>query len=161
MLMNNWFECKVKTEKTLEDGTQKKVTEPYLVDALNFTEAEARIIKEITPYCNGELEVANIRRVKYSEMFTNDVDSADKWYKVKAMFITYDEKSQAEKKSASFILVQASDFQNAVDTFVNGMRGSMADYEIHTIQETNIFDVFPFEVVSKEPKNGENPEEAE
>ena len=161
MLMNNWFECKVKTEKTLEDGTQKKVTEPYLVDALNFTEAEARIIKEITPYCNGELEVANIRRVNSSEMFTNDADSADKWYKVKAMFITYDEKSQKEKKSASFILVQASDFQNAVDTFVNGMRGSMADYEIHTIQETNILDVFPFEVVSKEQKNGEIPEEAE
>ncbi len=161
MLMNNWFECKVKTEKTLEDGTQKKVTEPYLVDALNFTEAEARIIKEITPYCNGELEVANIRRVNYSEMFTNDADSADKWYKVKAMFITYDEKSQKEKKSASFILVQASNFQNAVDTFVNGMRGSMADYEIHTIQETNILDVFPFEVVSKEQKNGEIPEEAE
>ena len=65
MLMNNWFECKVKTEKTLENGTQKKVTEPYLVDALNFTEAEARIIKEITPYCNGQLEVADIKRVKY------------------------------------------------------------------------------------------------
>ena len=150
MLMNNWFECKVKTEKTLENGTQKKVTEPYLVDALNFTEAEARIIKEITPYCNGEMEVVDIKRVKYSEMFTNDAESADKWYKVKAMFITLDEKSQTEKKTASYILVQASDFQNAVDTFVEGMKGSLADYEINTIQETNILDVFPFEVVSRE-----------
>ena len=78
MLMNNWFECKVKTEKTLENGTQKKVTEPYLVDALNFTEAEARIIREISPYCNGELEVVDIKRVKYSEMFTNEAESADK-----------------------------------------------------------------------------------
>ena len=163
MLMNNWFECKVKTEKTLENGTQKKVTEPYLVDALNFTEAEARIIREISPYCNGELEVVDIKRAKYSEMFTNEAESADKWYKVKAMFITLDEKSQTEKKSATFILVQASDFQNAVDTFVNGMKGGMADYEIHTIQETNILDVFPFEAVSREklPTSDDTPNEEE
>lgn len=161
--MNNWFECKVKTEKTLENGTQKKVTEPYLVDALNFTEAEARIIREISPYCNGELEVVDIKRVKYSEMFTNEAESADKWYKVKAMFITLDEKSQTEKKSATFILVQASDFQNAVDTFVNGMKGGMSDYEIHTIQETNILDVFPFEAVSREklPTSDDTPNEEE
>ena len=163
MLMNNWFECKVKTEKTLENGTQKKVTEPYLVDALNFTEAEARIIREISPYCNGELEVVDIKRVKYSEMFTNEAESADKWYKVKAMFITLDEKSQTEKKSATFILVQASDFQNAVDTFVNGMKGGLSDYEIHTIQETNILDVFPFEAVSREklPTSDDTPNEEE
>lgn len=161
--MNNWFECKVKTEKTLENGTQKKVTEPYLVDALNFTEAEARIIREISPYCNGEMEVVDIKRVKYSEMFTNEAESADKWYKVKAMFITLDEKSQTEKKSATFILVQASDFQNAVDTFVNGMKGGMSDYEIHTIQETNILDVFPFEAVSREklPTSDDTPNEEE
>ena len=161
--MNNWFECKVKTEKTLENGTQKKVTEPYLVDALNFTEAEARIIREISPYCNGELEVVDIKRVKYSEMFTNEAESADKWYKVKVMFITLDEKSQTEKKSATFILVQASDFQNAADTFVNGMKGGMSDYEIHTIQETNILDVFPFEAVSREklPTSDDTPNEEE
>ena len=110
MIMNNWFECKVETEKLLEGGATKKVTEPYLVDALNFTEAEARIIQEITPYCNGQLKVVDIKRAKYSEMFTSDKDSADKWYKVKCMFITLDEKSQAEKKTASYMLVQASDF---------------------------------------------------
>ena len=146
MLMNNWFECKVKTEKTLENGTQKKVTEPYIVDALNFTEAEARIIKEISPFCNGQLEVVDIKRVKYSELFTNDADSADKWYKVKVMFVTLDEKSQTEKKTASFILVQASDFKDALATFEEGMKGSIADYEINTIQETNILNVFPFGV---------------
>ncbi len=156
MLMNNWFECKVKTEKTLENGTQKKVTEPYIVDALNFTEAEAKIIKEVSPYCNGQLEVVDIKRVKYSELFTNDADSADKWYKVKVMFVTLDEKSQTEKKTASFILVQASDFKDALATFEEGMKGSLADYEINTIQETNILDVFPFEVSG--PKN--QPEEA-
>ena len=41
--MYEWFECKIKYEKTLESGLLKKVTEPYLVDAINFTEAEKRI----------------------------------------------------------------------------------------------------------------------
>ena len=149
MIMNNWFECKVITEKTLEGGATKKVTEPYLVDALNFTEAEARIIKEISPYCNGQLEVKDIRRVRYSEMFTSDKESADKWYKVKCMFVILDEKTQAEKRTASLMLVQASDLHDAVKRFDEGMKGSMVDYEIHTVQETNILDVFPFEVAEK------------
>lgn len=143
--MNNWFECKVETEKTLEGGATKKVTEPYLVDALNFTEAETRIIKEITPYCNGQLTVKDIKRVKYSEMFTSDADDADKWYKVKCMFVTLDEKTQTEKKTASLILVQARNFHDALARFDEGMKGSMVDFEVHTIQETAILDVFPYE----------------
>ena len=153
MIMNSWFECKVATEKTLEGGATKVVTEPYLVDALNFTEAEARIIKEITPYCNGKLDVKDIRRVRYSEMFPSDAESADKWYKVKCMFITLDEKTETEKKTASLMLVQASDLHDAVKRFDEGMKGSMVDYEIHTIQETKIMDVFPFEAESRKPAN--------
>ena len=67
--MYNWFECKVRYEKLLENGMQKMVTEPYLVDALSFTEAEARIIQEITPYMSGEFTISNIKRVKYAESF--------------------------------------------------------------------------------------------
>lgn len=145
MLMNNWFECKVKVDKTLENGTQKKVTEPYLVDAMNFTDAEARIIKEITPYCNGQLEVVDIKRAKYSEMFTDDSETADKWYKAKVVFVSLDEKNQTEKKTATLMLVQAGSFKDALYTLEDGMKGSLADYEIHTIQETNILDVFPME----------------
>lgn len=143
--MNNWFECKVKIDKTLENGTQKKVTEPYLVDAMNFTDAETRIIKEITPYCNGQLEVVDIKRAKYSEMFTDDSKTADKWYKAKVVFVSLDEKSQTEKRTATLMLVQAGSFKDALYTLENGMKGSLADYEIHTIQETNILDVFPLE----------------
>ena len=144
MIMNNWFECKVKLEKMLEEGVIKKITELYLVDALNFTEAEARITEEITPYCNGQLEVADIKRAKYTEMFTSDDESDDKWYKVKCNFITLDEKSQTEKRTSTLMLVQASDLRNAVKRFDEGMRGSMIDYEIATVQETSILDVFPY-----------------
>ena len=143
--MNNWFECKVRTEKMLEGGATKKVTEPYLVDALNFTEAEARITEEISPFCNGQLEVVDIKRARYCEMFTSELESADKWYKVKCVFVTIDEKTQTEKRTAQLMLVQASDLRDAVKRFDEGMKGSMIDYEIALVQETPLLDVFPYE----------------
>lgn len=152
MIMNNWFECKIRTEKMLEGGATKKVTEPYLVDALNFTEAEARIIEEITPYCNGQMEVVDIKRARYAEMFTSDLEQCDKWYKVKCVFVTLDEKTQTEKRTSQQMLVQASDLRDAVQRFDEGMRGSMIDYEIALVQETPLLDVFPYRQKEDTPK---------
>ena len=100
--MHNWFECKVSFEKIMENGAQKKVTEPYLVDALSFTEAEARIIEEIRPFVSGEFTVTDIKRARLSELFFNE--NGDRFYKIKVYFITLDEKSGAEKKTAAQML---------------------------------------------------------
>ncbi len=153
MLMNNWFECKVKIDKAAEGDANKieKVTYTYLVDALNFTEAEARIIKEVTPYTTGALDVIDIKRAKYSEMFMSELDSADKWYKVKCNFITIDEKTQKEKKTSNTMLVQAGTLHQALANFDEGMKGSMMDYQIALLQETSIIDVFPYEASDAEP----------
>ena len=62
MAMHTWFECKIRYDKTQENGSIKKVTEPYLVDALSFTEAEARIIEEMTPFISGEVDVNAVKR---------------------------------------------------------------------------------------------------
>ncbi|MBP5680346.1 MAG: DUF4494 domain-containing protein [Bacteroidales bacterium] len=140
MAMNNWYECRVKFEKVLENGTQKKVTEVYLVDAMSFTEAENRIIEEMTPYISGEFEVTAVKKDRISEMFIDP--EGDKWYRAKVMFITLDEKSGAEKKSASIMLVQAKDFQTAIKNLENGMKGTMSDWEINTLSETVIMDVY-------------------
>jgi len=145
MIMQNWFECKVKLDKPQDDGKIRKVTELYLVDALNFTEAEKRMLKEMKPYTTGELEVADLKRAKYGEMFTTTDESADKWFKVKCVFVTLDEKTQTEKRTSTLMLVQASDLRDAVKRFDDGMKGSMVDYEINTVQETLIMDVFPYE----------------
>ena len=143
-MMHNWFECKIKYDKTLENGLTKPVTEPYLVDALSFTEAEARIIEEMTPYLNGEFTVSDIKRAKYSELFFAEDTSADRWFKCKLTFITLDEKSGAEKKTSTNVLVQASDLRDAVKKLDEGMKGSMADYIISSIAETAIIDVYPY-----------------
>lgn len=141
-MMHTWFETKISYEKEIEGGMMKKVTEPYLVDALSFTEAEARIIKEMTPYMSGEFTVANIKRANYSEIFTDE--SGDRWYKAKVVFITIDEKSGAEKKSSTNMLVQAADIRQALANLDKGMSTSMADYEVASITETMLMDIFPF-----------------
>lgn len=138
--MANWFECKVRYDKLQENGAVKKVTEPYLVDALSFTEAEARIIDEQTPYISGEFSVSAVKRTKIAEIFWNE--EGDKWYLVKVAFITIDERSGVEKRSTSQIIVQAKDFKNALDTFLEGMKGTMADFEIVGINETPLIDVY-------------------
>ncbi|MBP3553639.1 MAG: DUF4494 domain-containing protein [Bacteroidaceae bacterium] len=141
-----WFECKIRYEKTLENGMVKKVTEPYLVDALSFTEAEARIIEEMKPFISGEFTVSDIKRANYSELFFSDEEAADRWFKSKLLFITLDEKSGNEKKVASNVLIQASDLRDAVKKLDEGMKGSMADYEIASMAETPIMDVYRYEV---------------
>ncbi|MBD8388391.1 DUF4494 domain-containing protein [Dysgonomonas sp. BGC7] len=140
--MHNWFECKVSYEKMLENGMQKKVTEPYLVDALSFTEAEARIIEEIKPYITGEFTIADIKRAKLSELFFND--NGDRFFKAKVMFVTLDEKSGTEKKTAAQMLAQASDIKEALKVVEKGMEGTLADYVIASLAETTIMDVFPY-----------------
>ena len=141
-MMNEWFECKVKYEKTMDDGKVKKVNEPYLVDAISFTEAEKRIIEEIKPFMTGEFQVSDIKRARYAELFETAEESADRWFKAKLTFITLDEKSGAEKKTSQNVLIQAADLRAAVSRLDEGMRGSMMDYVISSIAETGIMDVY-------------------
>ena len=145
--MHNWFECKVTYEKMMENGMQKKVTEPYLVDALSFTEAEARIIEEIQPYITGDFTVADIKRAKISELFFNE--AGDRFFKFKVYFITLDEKSGAEKKTAVNMLAQACTLKEAIAVLEEGMKSTMPDYSIGSVAETMLMDVFPFAVDDK------------
>jgi len=130
----------------MENGLVKKVTEPYLVDALSFTEAEKRIIEEMTPFISGEFTVSDIKRANYSELFTSSEDAADRWFKCKLFFITLDEKNGTEKKTSTQILVQAADLRDSVKKLDEGMKGTLADYVISSIAETAIIDVYPYKV---------------
>ena len=142
--MNEWFECKVKYERTMDDGKVKKVNEPYLVDALSFTEAEERIIEERKHYMSGEFQVSDIKRARYAELFETDDESADRWFKVKLTFITLDEKTGAEKKTSNNVLVQAADLRDAVKRLDEGMKSSMMDYVISSVAESPLLDVYHY-----------------
>lgn len=140
--MSNWFLAGIRFDKTLEDGSQKKVTESYLVDALSFTEAEARITDEMRPLISGEFKVESLKRAKLSEAFFGE---GDKYYKVKVSYITLDAQSGREKKTPAYMLVQASTIDEAKSCFAEGMKGTMADYVVESITETKVVDVFPYE----------------
>ncbi len=141
-MARTYFSCKVSFEKLLENGNQKRVTEEYLVDSLSFTEAEAKITEEIRPFITGEFTVTDIKRARLSELFFNE--NGDRFYKIKVYFITLDEKSGAEKKTAAQMLAQASSLKEAITVLEEGMKGTMADYTIASVTETMIMDVFPF-----------------
>lgn len=140
--MYNWFECKLRYDKMLDTGIQKTVTEPYLVDALSFTEAEARIIEEIKPYISGEFTISDIKRAKFSDTFFNE--TGDRYFRAKLYYITLDEKSGSEKKTAVNMLIQATVLKEAVEIIETEMKKTMIDYSIASVTETAIMDVFPY-----------------
>lgn len=136
--MKQYFECKVKYNKVLEDGKEKVVTEKYLVDAMSFAEAEANITKEMASYISGEFFIDDISRANYSELFLNE---SDKYYDAKLAFISIDD-SGKEKKTSVNMLVQANDMRDAMNKLDEGMKNTMYDYESVKLQETSIVDVF-------------------
>ena len=140
--MHNWFQCKVKYEKNAQDGGIVKTSEAYLVDALSFTEAEERIYEEMRPFISGEFLVSDIKREKVNELFANE--AGDRWYRSKVNFISLDEEKGVEKRIATTMYAQASSVKDALEVIEKGMKGTLADYEIAAITETNIMDVFPY-----------------
>ena len=134
------FECGIRYEKTLDNGMQKKVTELYIVDALSFTEAESRIIGEMSCFISGEFSVVSEKITNYSELVQSP--DGDRWYRAKVVFKTLDEKTMTEKKQAQYYLVQAKNIDNAKLTLEQFMHGTMADWECEALQETKIMDVF-------------------
>ncbi len=131
---------------------QKKVTETYTVDGLSFTEAEQRIMEEMSAYISGEFEVADIKKAAYKEIFFSDEETADRWYRAKLQFITIDEKTEKEKRSNVTYLVNAGTLNGAVGNIGTVMSGTMIDYVIAAVAETQLMDVFEYRKKEKDDK---------
>lgn len=145
---------KVSFDKTMENGIQKKVTEAHLFDALSFVEAETRAIEELKAYISGEFTIADIKRARVAEIFFNE--NGDRYYRAKIYFKTLDEKSGTEKKTAVQMLAQASDLKEALAVVEKGMEGTMADYEIASLSETQIMDIYPYSENEEEASKDES-----
>ena len=139
MQVTQFFECTVSYVKMMENGVQKKVSEPYVVNALSFTEAEAVIIEYIRPYITGEFIVKNIKRCKCNELVPDA--NGDRYYNMTIAIITLDEKSGKEKKTRVPLLVQAADMQKAMDNLKEHLKGSLSDYDIVKTEESKVIDV--------------------
>lgn len=137
-----WYECKVKYRKIDDNGVQKMTTEPYLVDAISYTEAESRINEEMSAYVSEEFKITNIKVANFAEI--HPFENTDRWFKSKVSLIAYDEESGKERKSNMYLLVQANDVKEAFDNTNAVMNGTMGDYTIPAISESPIMDVFPY-----------------
>lgn len=141
-MTQTWYECKVKYRKTNEQGNQKIVTEPYLVDAISFTEAESRINEEMKQYISEEFRVTNIKPVNYAEIVP--CENGDRYFKSKVSLIAYNKETGKEQKSNIYLLVQAITVEGAFANIIVAMKNTMGEYEIPSVSETKIVDVFPY-----------------
>ena len=139
-----WFECKIRYEKVMEDGLPKKINDVYVVDALSFSEAEERIIEEMSSYISGEIEIVDVKIAPYREVFFADDNLADQWFRAKLSFITIDERTNKEKRTSTMYLVNAGNISSAINNIDKVMSGTMIDYVTTSISATKIFDVFEY-----------------
>ncbi len=141
-MSTTWYECKVKYRKLDDNGVQKVTTEPYLVDAVSYTEAETRITEEMSMYISEEFLITNIKVANFAEI--HPFENSDRWFKTKVALVAYDEESGKERKSNMYLLVQANDVKEAFDSTNAVMKDTMGDYTIPSIAESPIIDVFPY-----------------
>ena len=140
--VSKFYEVKVQYHKMQEDGKEKKVTEQYVVEALTFTEAEARIIEEMTPYISGEFDVVSEKIAPYKEILISDSLNDDKWFISKVSLITIDEKTSKENKTSQRLLVQADTSQTALEYTKKLFDSSMTDFSIDAVKDTPTIEVF-------------------
>ena len=140
--MNNWFTVKVKYTKQLENGAFKRVSEPYLLAAMTFTDAEARIYEELGSIIRGEFVVTNIARSDFHDIF--EYEDSDTWYKCKISYVSEDADSEKKKKVTQNFLVTAGSVKEAYERLQENLSTLMADYEIPSITATPIVEIFPY-----------------
>ncbi len=141
-LSGSYFIVGVRYQKMLEDGTEAKTTEQYVVEALSWTESESATTENMAAYGHGDMDIVSMKKANFSELFLSEMDDEDKYYECSINIISVDEKSSKEKKSKVRYLVQGKSFENAKKNLDEAMGGTMLDYEIAGLKETSIFDIF-------------------
>lgn len=140
--MNSWFTIKVKYTKQFEDGRLKRVTEPYLVDAVSFTDAEARIYEEVGSQISGEFLITGISKTDYADIFY--YEDSDDWYKCKLTYVSVDADSGKEKKISSNFLVTAANVKEAYDRIKESLADMTVTFEVPSIMLSPIVEVLPY-----------------
>ena len=136
-----WFECKVRYEQTQEDGMNKIVTETYVYKAADFGDAYDKAIKNMSTFISGEFEITAMKIAQYKEIITQDERTEEKYYRVKVNLIILDEKTQKEKKTACYYLVNADSVEKARKYTDTAFSDTLMDYVIEAVQEAKIIDV--------------------
>jgi hypothetical protein len=141
ILMPTWFQCKIRYQKEQENGSLKTLNEVYLIDAMSFTEAEARLHHEISGNIR-EFELINVSRMRLADLF--HYDDAETWYKCKVVYTTMDERSGKEKKVNNIMLVSAANVKQACERLEESLKTMLIPFDITDINTSNILEIFPY-----------------
>lgn len=152
--MKIWFQCKIKYQREEENGKIKKISEPYLVDAVSYTEAEARIYQELGSVIPGEFEVTAITKSRFVDIF--HYDDNDVWYKCKVTYMVTDENSGKEKKITNMMLVTAAHVKEAYERIQESLSTMLVPFEVPEIAQSPIVEIFPY--ISEEDREPVIPE---
>jgi hypothetical protein len=152
--MKTWFLCKVKYLKEDDKGLLKMTTDPYLVDAMSYTEAEARIYEVMSTMVRGEFTVTNIAKSNIVDVFP--YEDADVWFKCKVSYVVVDDESGKEKRVNQFMLIGAHDVKQAYERIYESLNNMLVTFKVPEVAETPILEVFPY--VSEEEKGQQIPD---
>lgn len=144
--MKQWFTCKIKRHKEDEKGHLKFVTEAYLVDAVNYTEAEARIYEELGSVITGEFSVNSITKASIADIF--HFEDADQWYKCKAVYVIEDDHGN-EKRVINQMLITAHNVKDAYERLEDSLSGVLVTFTITSVEESPIVEIFPYEELNE------------
>ena len=154
--MQTWFECKVKYTKVTESGKEQTVTENFLLDAVSFTDAETRMIRQMEQMVKGEFNVTDIKKSRIGEVFP--YDSGEWWFKATINLITVDEEAGKEKKMRTYYLIMADDIKQALERLEESLSYLVIPYVVSAMAVSTIVDVFPYEASESTIPEGFTPE---
>tara|TARA_B100000401_G_scaffold437289_1_gene382546 strand:+ start:2556 stop:3032 length:477 start_codon:yes stop_codon:yes gene_type:complete len=140
-MINSWFTVKVKYTKQFQNGTLKRVSEPYLLGALSFTDAEARIYEELGTRIRGEFHILGITRTEIQDIFA--YDDTGIWYKCKISYLVENDENEKQKKISQQFLVEADSIKEAYERLKESLSSMGVDFEIPSILLSPIIDIFP------------------
>lgn len=157
MSMQTWFECKAKYVKVTESGREQTITENFLLDAVSFTDAETRIIRQLEQIAKGEFSVTDIKKSRIGEVFS--YETGEWWFKATINLVTVDEEAGKEKKMRTYYLVMADDIKQALERLDESLSYLVIPYVVSAMAVSTIVDVFPYDPSESAIPDGYTPVE--
>jgi Domain of unknown function (DUF4494) len=141
--MPTWYLGKIRHQQEQENGALKTFNEAYLLDAVSYTDAEARLYK-IGEELHREFNVMAISRLRLADVFFIE-EGGDNWFKCKVVYTTLDEKSGKEKKVVQQMLVNAENPKQAYERIERSLSTMLIPFDITDVNLTPILEVYPYE----------------
>ncbi len=157
--MQTWFESKVKYAKVTESGKEQTVTENFLLNAVSFTDAETRMIRQMQQMTKGDFSVTDIKKSRIGEVFP--YDTGEWWFKATINLVTVDEEAGKEKKMRTYYLIMADDIKEALERLDESLSYLVIPYVVSAMAVSTIVDVFPYEPSESAVPEGFTPIEPE